>query len=120
MAPVGEEAPQVRQIANGHSTPLNKNILGQPSVVEYGDLQVDSKGNMSGVMNRGYMFMDNNSNIQLVTGFKVGDLDLQFIGQVQTQPTLIGYIEGPPPVPSENLTVNIRWLMTTWAPPLFL
>ncbi|NIV32885.1 MAG: hypothetical protein GWN58_26585, partial [Anaerolineae bacterium] len=42
--------------------------------------------------------------IQLVTGFKVGDLELNFVGQVQTAPTLIGYIEGAPPVPSENLT----------------
>ncbi|MEJ2746923.1 MAG: SH3 domain-containing protein [Anaerolineae bacterium] len=44
--------------------------------------------------------------IRLVSGFALGNLELQFISQVQTAPTLIGYIEGAPPVPSENLTVN--------------
>ncbi|TMR90051.1 hypothetical protein [Nonomuraea basaltis] len=34
----------------------------------------------------------------------MGQVDLVYIGQVQTQPTLIGYIEGAPPVPSENLS----------------
>jgi len=43
----------------------------------------------------------------MTSGFAIGNLDLQFITQVQTAPTLIGYIEGAPPVPSENLTVNI-------------
>lgn len=105
-APVGEEAPQVRPLLNGQASALNQNISAQPSTVEYGDMQLDSEGNLLGVMNRCYCFVDSNKQIQMVTGFRVGDLDLQFIGQVQTQPTLIGYIEGPPPVPSENLTVN--------------
>lgn len=105
-APVGEEAPRVLQIVNGHGNPRNVNIQDQPVVVEYGDLQMDSNNNLYGVMSRSYMFLDTSSKIQMVTGFKVGDLDLQFIGQVQTRPSLIGYIEGPPPVPSENLTVD--------------
>ena len=42
---------------------------------------------------------------QLVTGFKVGDMVTEWVGQAQFDPQLMGYIEGAPPVPSENLTV---------------
>ncbi len=67
-------------------------------------MQWDGEGNLFGVMKRCYIFQDDA--LQLVTGFKVGDLELNFVGQVQTAPTLIGYIEGAPPVPSENLTIH--------------
>jgi hypothetical protein len=42
--------------------------------------------------------------LALLTGYGLGEIDLIYLGQVQTRPTLIGYIEGPPPVPSENLS----------------
>ena len=38
--------------------------------------------------------------------YGVGELLVQYVGQVQTKPSLIGYIEGAPPLPSENLTVD--------------
>ena len=41
-----------------------------------------------------------------ITGFKVGDLSVEWVGQAQFDPQLMGYIEGAPPVPSENLTVD--------------
>ncbi|MHC5610903.1 MAG: LamG domain-containing protein [Nostoc sp.] len=37
---------------------------------------------------------------------RVEALELKWIGNAQFAPTLLGYIEGPPPVPSENLTVK--------------
>lgn len=37
---------------------------------------------------------------------RVEELELVWIGNAQYAPTLLGYIEGAPPVPSENLTVN--------------
>jgi hypothetical protein len=40
----------------------------------------------------------------LTTGFKVGNLVTEWLGQAQFAPQLIGFIEGAPPVPSENLT----------------
>jgi hypothetical protein len=33
-------------------------------------------------------------------------LELKWVGNAQFAPTLLGYIEGPPPVPSENLTLS--------------
>jgi hypothetical protein len=104
-APIGNEGPEVKNVYGGLAKPgFNKRIAGPPAAVEYGDMQWDDEGNLFGVMKRCYLFQDDA--LQLVTGFKVGDLELNFIGQVQTAPTLIGYIEGAPPVPSENLTVN--------------
>jgi len=104
-APIGNEGPEVRNVYGGLPKPdFNKQIAAPPAAVEYGDMQWDDEGNLFGVMKRCYLFREDA--IQLVTGFKVGDLELNFIGQVQTAPTLIGYIEGAPPVPSENLTVN--------------
>ena len=41
-----------------------------------------------------------------MSGFKVGDMDVEWIGQVQYDPQIKGYIEGAPPVPSENLTAE--------------
>jgi hypothetical protein len=41
---------------------------------------------------------------RIISGFKVGNLKLEWVGQVQSKSTLIGYIEGAPQVPSENLT----------------
>jgi hypothetical protein len=104
-APLGNEGPEVRNVCGGLEKPgFNRQIAGAPAAVEYSDMQWDEKGDLSGVMKRCYVFQDDG--LQLVTGFKVGDLELSFVGQVQTAPTLIGYIEGAPPVPSENLTVN--------------
>ncbi len=37
---------------------------------------------------------------------RLEDLTLQWVGNTQIKPTLLGYIEGAPPVPSENLTVK--------------
>ena len=45
---------------------------------------------------------------ELYPGFKVGDLNTIYAGQVQTAPSVIGFIEGAPPVPSENQT-NPWW-----------
>ena len=40
----------------------------------------------------------------MFTGYKVGNLISEWIGQAQFNPQVIGYIEGTPPVPSENMT----------------
>ena len=83
-----------------------------PSAVEYGDLHSDSAGMLHGVMKRCYAYVDHastapgaNGRCVLVTGFQVGELDMHYVGQVQTRPQLHGYIEGAPPLPSENMTM---------------
>lgn len=40
---------------------------------------------------------------------RIEQLDLVWIGNAQFQPTLLGYIEGAPPVPSENLTESLSY-----------
>jgi len=102
-APVGDDAPMVRSALAGIRTPFSGFIHSTPAVHEYGDMQSDARGNLIGVFKRCYGFIRNNA-LNLLTGYKVGDLAVEWIGQVQFAPQLIGFIEGAPPVPSENLT----------------
>ena len=44
--------------------------------------------------------------VQAIADKRIEDLDLVWVGNSQFNPTLLGYIEGAPPVPSENLTVK--------------
>ena len=67
----------------------------------------------TGVLKRSYSFVDGAGSWNLVTGFKVGDLATGWVGQVQFDPQLIGYLEGAPPVPSENLTVQDSYTGTS-------
>lgn len=73
------------------------------TAVEYGGYRYDSDNNITGLMKRGYLFAEND-NVYFSGNEKVGDLDLKYIGQNIINPTLIGFIEGAPPVPRENLT----------------
>jgi len=102
-APVGNDSPQVRSALAGEGTAFNDVIHGRPGVEEYGDMQVNADGQLFGVMKRCYTFIKDDQ-WHLITGFKVGNLSTEWIGQAQANPQLMGYIEGPPPVPSENLT----------------
>ncbi|WP_310619811.1 LamG-like jellyroll fold domain-containing protein [Flexibacterium corallicola] len=106
-APVSNEAPEVLNVLGGVENRLNRNISGSPTAVEYSDLQRDSSGNLFSVMKRAYMAPTSGfepNGLLTVSGFKVGDLDTVHVGQVQTRPSLIGFIEGAPPIPSENQT----------------
>ncbi|MFY0539070.1 hypothetical protein [Nannocystis pusilla] len=47
--------------------------------------------------------------VRLFAEQRVEELDLRWVGNAQFQPTLLGYIEGPPPVPSENLTMSASY-----------
>ena len=44
--------------------------------------------------------------VTLLPDKRIETLELKWIGNAQFAPTLLGYIEGPPPVPSENLTLS--------------
>ncbi|NJL48609.1 MAG: LamG domain-containing protein [Leptolyngbyaceae cyanobacterium SM2_5_2] len=102
-APIGEDTPQVRSALAGLRTPFNDRLQSVPAVQEYGDLQTDVDGNLFGVYKRCYGLIKDGQ-WELITGFKVGELVTEWVGQVQFDPQLIGYIEGSPPVPGENLT----------------
>lgn len=102
-APIGTDTPQVRSALAGLRTSFNGLISGRPAVAEYGDVQYDAEGELSGVLKRGYALVQD-GRWKLITGFKVGNLVAEWIGQIQFDPQLIGYIESAPPVPGENLT----------------
>ena len=68
-------------------------------------MQRDTQGNLGGVMKRCYSYL-RNGQWYLFTGYKVGNLVAEWIGQAQFDPQVIGYVEGCPPLPSEKLN---RW-----------
>eukprot|EP01012_Entosiphon_sulcatum_P042037 TRINITY_DN5596_c0_g2_i2.p1 TRINITY_DN5596_c0_g2~~TRINITY_DN5596_c0_g2_i2.p1 ORF type:complete len:3298 (+),score=520.94 TRINITY_DN5596_c0_g2_i2:1286-11179(+) len=105
-APVSTDTSVVRAVG-AVRTSFNESISSAPSVGEYADLQNDGRGNLSGVMKRCYSYTQAGEWF-LVTGYKVGAVITEWVGQAQFAPQLIGYIEGPPPVPSENLTIDAK------------
>ncbi len=103
-APVSTEIPQVRMATSGVITAYHGHISSQPAVVEYGDVQEDTEGTMSGILKRCYSFIDADGAWHRMTGYKVGNLVSQWFSQAQYDPQVTGYLEGPPPVPGENFT----------------
>jgi hypothetical protein len=102
-APISDDIAQVRSALAGVETQFHDVIHSRPAVQEYGDMQYDADGNLTGIHKRCYGYIKNGQ-WHLLTGYKVGNLVTEWIGQVQGDPQIIGYIEGAPPVPSENLT----------------
>ncbi|MGK7880576.1 MAG: hypothetical protein AB4060_10810, partial [Crocosphaera sp.] len=102
-APVGDDASMVRSALAGVGTSFHQKADEALYVQEYGDLQKDSRGNTTGVMKRCYAYLQDGV-WKLFTGYKVGNLITEWIGQANFNPQIIGYVEGDPPVPSENLT----------------
>ena len=47
--------------------------------------------------------------VSLLSNQRIESLELHWVGNAQFNPTLLGYIEGAPPVPSENLTVSFDY-----------
>jgi LysM repeat protein len=60
-------------------------------------------GQRTAMMRRFFALLDEGK-VELLPEKRVEALDLVWVGNAQFKPTLLGYIEGPPPVPSENLT----------------
>lgn len=102
-APISEDTAIIRSALAGVKTQFHDTIHCSPGVQEYSDLQYDIDGNLIGIQKRCYSYIKNGQ-WHLLTGYKVGNLITEWIGQVQADPQIIGYIEGAPPVPSENLT----------------
>lgn len=102
-APISSDAAMVRSALSGVATAFHERADGPPAVGEYADMQRDSRGNITGVMKRCYSYLQDGK-WALFTGYKVGNLISEWIGQANFEPQVIGYLEGVPPVPSENLT----------------
>ena len=102
-APISNDTAQVRSALAGIKTDFHEQIDGRPAAAEYADMQRLEDGSLIGVHKRCYAYTKDGKWL-LLTGYKVGNLVTEWIGQAQFDPQVIGYIEGAPPVPSENLT----------------
>jgi len=105
LAPVSNEAPQILDAIGGVAKASTATSECAPVAAEYGQLVAEASGALSGVMSRAYAAVRGGA-LSLTQDYEVGELLMQYVGQVQTKPNLIGYIEGAPPLPSENLTVD--------------
>ncbi|WP_433343361.1 LamG domain-containing protein [Micromonospora sp. CA-111912] len=101
-APVSADTAEVRSALTGIRTAFHEIVGASPSVAEYADAQRVPHRGMRGVMKRCYSYQQA-GRWYLITGYKVGNLVSTWVGQAQFDPQLVGYIEGAPPVPSENL-----------------
>lgn len=104
-APIATEIPQVRSALTGVLTDYNGYIRSRPGIVEYGDVQLNDDGTLNGILKRCYSFIDEDGAWNRMTGYKVGNLVSQWYGQAQFAPQVMGFLEGPPPVPAENFPV---------------
>lgn len=74
-------------------------------LAEYPTYSLDSDGRRVAILRRATAIAADKG-VEFLAQQRVEKLDLAWIGNAQFQPTLLGYIEGAPPVPSENLTVK--------------
>ncbi len=70
---------------------------------EYSRVRVDAQRRKSVMMLRG-VALPALGGLRLLDEQRIEEPEMQWIGNAQIKPTLIGYIEGAPPLPSENLT----------------
>ena len=112
-APLSNEAKEVYNVLGGQITEFTERITGTPSASEYADTRRDAYGELYSVMKRAYG-ADRLGAARLVSGYTVGELDMVYAGQVQTEPSVVGFIEGAPPIPAENQTSPYWSDPTTW------
>jgi hypothetical protein len=83
------------------SLPIWADIL---TSCEYSTIGLDAVQEKTAIMRRFFASTDVDG-VNLLAGQRIEELELAWIGNAQVNPTLLGYIEGTPPVPSENLTL---------------
>ncbi len=85
-------------------------IQGRPAVLEHGTLQTDANGNFvrdtngnpQGALYRWYVNITH-ATAAAATRIIVEPLEVSSAGTCLIEPSLLGYIEGPPPLPRENM-----------------
>jgi len=91
-------------IAQDNSSPLM--VIGSSLVsAEYSTISLDPATGQKTAMMRRFFATPALNGVNLLPDKRIEALELKWIGNAQFAPTLLGYIEGPPPVPSENLTL---------------
>ena len=94
----------------GCTAPIGK--VDNPSSVdalvsaEYSTVTVESSTKTKVAIMRRFFAYPTTNGVTLLPDKRIETLELKWIGNAQFAPTLLGYIEGPPPVPSENLTLS--------------
>jgi Concanavalin A-like lectin/glucanases superfamily/Ricin-type beta-trefoil lectin domain-like len=71
---------------------------------EYSAVEVSDEGRKQALMRRFFGYAAG-GDVQVLPEQRVEELTLQWVGNTQINPTLLGYVEGAPPIPSENLTM---------------
>ncbi|QLE54021.1 hypothetical protein FD724_40135, partial (plasmid) [Nostoc sp. C057] len=71
--------------------------------VEYGTYDVDPVSKQKSAMMRRMFAYPTGKGIEVLADKRIESLELLWIGNAQFKPTLLGYMEGAPPVPSENM-----------------
>lgn len=99
--PVSNEGALIQNIYGGPLTYLSASTIGRIAAGSYAVASGTGTRQGKAMLKRAYVLDPNASPERPID---IGLLDLIYVGQVQTDPTLIGYIEGAPPVPSENLS----------------
>lgn len=91
---------------------LGRNVV-KSALVTYEYSQVTTVGrHKETVMRQGHAYCTEKG-VEIVPDRPIEELDLIWVGNCQFEPTLLGYIEGPPPIPSENLTEKANYAGAT-------
>ncbi|TRU37351.1 MAG: LamG domain-containing protein [Microcystis aeruginosa Ma_MB_F_20061100_S20D] len=82
--------------------------IGSDALVsaEYSSVTLESSTKTKVAIMRRFFAYPATNGVTLLPDKRIETLELKWIGNAQFAPTLLGYIEGPPPVPSENLTLS--------------
>ncbi len=73
---------------------------------EYSTIGIEPDTGLKAALMRRFFALPVLNGVQLFSDKRVEALELRWIGNAQFAPTLLGYIEGAPPIPSENLTLE--------------
>ncbi|CAD5960121.1 Integrin alpha-9 [Planktothrix tepida] len=73
---------------------------------EYSTVTIDPITKRKQAIMRCFLGYPTQDGVTLLSDKRIEQLELKWIGNAQFAPTLLGYIEGAPPVPSENLTLS--------------
>ncbi|MEY3869216.1 MAG: hypothetical protein RLZZ338_3107 [Cyanobacteriota bacterium] len=72
---------------------------------EYSSIIIDPVTQAKSALMRRFFAYPVENGVNMLPDKRLETLELKWIGNAQFAPTLLGYIEGPPPVPSENMTL---------------
>ncbi|MDP5339493.1 MAG: LamG domain-containing protein, partial [Nodularia sp. (in: cyanobacteria)] len=103
--------PVISNVLSLDSLPLNQgnSTISSDALissVEYGTYDIDPISKQKAAMMRRMFAYPSNNGVEVLTDKRIENLELIWIGNAQFKPTLLGYMEGAPPVPSENMNID--------------